>query len=165
MDSSNYFISWGSQRYVPIRRFEDLRSERHDLIRYYEEVLQTSQTFTQHFSKQPLESYDLERSLTIVMGWDPSSWNQDANSPSICCLDIVRHGDFQQQSDGCYHCFIQGKVIEFDQQSHDKIEFCRSHALQLSSPRPSQADTTREKEITLEIYDDVCREQSDDLEC
>ncbi|CAG8895615.1 unnamed protein product [Penicillium egyptiacum] len=161
MDRPEYFISWGSERYVPLRRFEDLQSYRHDLIRYYGEVLDTAQTFTQHFSKQPLKSYDIERSLSKIMACDPSGWNKDANSTSICWLDIVRHGDFEQQSDGSYYCSIQGKVINFDPQIHDRVEFCRSHAAQISNSGPSHAEVEREAETTQKILTDISGELSD----
>ncbi|OQD97667.1 hypothetical protein PENSOL_c011G00103 [Penicillium solitum] len=161
MDCPKYFISWGSERKALLGRFEPLRSYRHDLVRSYREVLNTAQTFTQHFSKQPLKSYDMERSLSKNMGCDPSAWNKDANSTSICWLDIVRHGDFQQQPDGCYYCFIQGRVLEFNHELHDRVEFCRSHALQISNSGPSRADVEREAEITLEILTDISDELKD----
>ncbi|CAI7672900.1 unnamed protein product [Penicillium palitans] len=161
MDSPKYFISWGSERKALIGRFEPLRSYRHDLVRSYREVLKTAQTFTQHFSKQPLKSYDMERSLSKNMGCDPSAWNKDANSTSICWLDIVRHGDFQQQPDGCYYCFIQGRILEFNHELHDRVEFCRSHAIQISNSGPSRADVEREAEITLEILTDISDELKD----
>ncbi|KAJ5237672.1 hypothetical protein N7489_007763 [Penicillium chrysogenum] len=161
MDSLEYFISWGSERYVPLQRFEDLQPPRHDLIRYYGEVLDTAQTFTQHFSKRPLKSYDIERSLSKNMGRDPSCWNEDANSASISWLDIVRHGDFEQQSDGSYHCSIQGRVLEFDPQSHDRVEFCRSHAVQISNSGPSHEEVKREARTTLRILTDISGELSD----
>lgn len=165
MDSPKYFISWGSERKALIGRFEPLRSYRHDLVRSYREVLKTAQTFTQHFSKQPLKSYDMERSLSKNMGCDPSAWNKDANSTSICWLDIVRHGDFQQQPDGCYYCFIQGRVLEFNHELHDRVEFCRSHAIQISNSGPSRADVEREAEITLEILTDISDELKDLSRC
>ncbi|KAF4763026.1 hypothetical protein HAV15_000542 [Penicillium sp. str.  len=165
MDSPKYFISWGSERKALLGRFEPLRSYRHDLVRSYREVLNTAQTFTQHFSKQPLKSYDMERSLSKNMGCDPSAWNKDANSTSICWLDIVRHGDFQQQPDGCYYCFIQGRVLEFNHELHDRVEFCRSHALQISNSGPSRADVEREAEITLEILTDISDELKDLSRC
>ncbi|OQE26175.1 hypothetical protein PENFLA_c007G07808 [Penicillium flavigenum] len=161
MDSPEYFISWGSERYVPLQRFEDLQPPRHDLIRRYGEVLNRAQTFTQHFSKEPLKSYDIERSLSKNMGRDPSCWNEDANSASISWLDIVRHGDFEQQSDGSYHCSIQGRVLEFDPQSHDRVEFCRSHAVQISNSGPSHDEVKREAETTLRILTDISGELSD----
>ncbi|KAJ5685858.1 hypothetical protein N7536_008477 [Penicillium majusculum] len=165
MDCPKYFISWGSERKALLGRFEPLRSYRHDLVRSYREVLNTAQTFTQHFSKQPLKSYDMERSLSKNMGCDPSAWNKDANSTSICWLDIVRHGDFQQQPDGCYYCFIQGRVLEFNHELHDRVEFCRSHALQISNSGPSRADVEREAEITLEILTDISDELKDLSRC
>lgn len=165
MDNPEYFISWGSERHVPLRRFEDLQPNRHDLVRYYGEVLETAQTFTQHFSKQPLKSYDMERSLRKNMGCDPSCLDEDENSTSICWLDIVRHGDFQQQNDGCYHCFIQGKVFVHDQELHNRVDFCRSHALQISNSGPSYADVEREAEATKEILTDISKELRDVLKC
>lgn len=165
MDSPEYFISWGSERYVPLQRFEDLQPPRHDLIRYYGEVFDTAQTFTQHFSKRPLKSYDIERSLSKNMGRDPSCWNEDANSASISWLDIVRHGDFEQQSDGSYHCSIQGRVLEFDPQSHDRVEFCRSHAVQISNSGPSHEEVKREARTTLRILTDISGELSDFPRC
>ncbi|CAI7653257.1 unnamed protein product [Penicillium discolor] len=161
MDSPKYFISWGSERKALLGRFEPLRPYRHDLVRSYREVLKTAQTFTQHFSKQPLNIYDMEKSLSKNMGCDPSAWNNDANSTSICWLDIVRHGDFQQQPDGCYYCFIQGRVLEFNHELHDRVEFCRSHALQICNSGPSRADLEREAEITLEILTDISDELKD----
>lgn len=165
MDSPKYFISWGSERKALLGRFEPLRPYRHDLVRSYREVLKTAQTFTQHFSKQPLNSYDMERSLSKNMGCDPSAWNKDANSTSICWLDIVRHGDFQQQPDGCYYCFIQERVLEFNHELHDRVEFCRSHALQICNSGPSRADLEREAEITLEILTDISDELKDLPRC
>ncbi|KAJ6186150.1 hypothetical protein N7519_007451 [Penicillium mononematosum] len=161
MDSPEYFISWGSERYVPLQRFKDLQPPRHDLVRHYGDVLNTAQTFTQHFSREPLKSYDIERSLSKNMGRDPSCWNEDANSASISWLDIVRHGDFEQQSDGSYHCSIQGRVLEFDPQSHDRVEFCRSHAVQISNSGPSHEEVKREAETTLRILTDISGELSD----
>ncbi|KAJ5196783.1 hypothetical protein N7449_007262 [Penicillium cf. viridicatum] len=165
MGSSKYFISWGSERKVLIGRFEPFRSYRHDLVRSYREVLKTAQTFTQHFSKHPLKSYDMERSLSKNMGCDPSAWNKDANSTSICWLDIVRHGDFQKQLDGCYYCFIQGRALEFNHELHDRVEFCRSHAVQISNSGPSCADVEREAEITLDILTDISDELKDLSRC
>ncbi|KAJ5518836.1 hypothetical protein N7453_001258 [Penicillium expansum] len=161
MNSPEYFISWGSERHVPLRRFETLQSARRDLIRYYREVFETAQTFTQHFSKQPLNSYEMERSLRKNMGCGPSCLDEDASSTSICWLDIVRHGEFQQQSDGCYHCYIQGKVFVHDEQLHNRVDFCRSHALHISNSGPSDADIERESKATLDIFTDISNELSD----
>ncbi|KAL2696200.1 hypothetical protein AAEP93_002614 [Penicillium crustosum] len=163
MESPKYFISWGSERGALLGRFEPLRSYRHDLVRSYREALKTAQTFTQYFSEQPLKSYDLERSLSKNMGCDPSAWNQDANTISICWLDIVRHGDFQKQPDGCYYCFIQGRALKFNHELRDRVEFCRSHAPQISNSGPSRADVEREAEITLEVLTDISDELKDFL--
>ncbi|KAJ5360140.1 hypothetical protein N7517_009331 [Penicillium concentricum] len=160
MDSPEYFISWGSERYVPLQRFKDLQSHRHDLIRYHGEVLETAQTFTQHFSKQPLQSYDMERSLKKNMGCGPSCVNEDADSTSICWLDIVRHGNFQEQSEG-YYCFIQGKVFFHDQQLQNRVDFCRSYALHISNSGPSHEEVEREVEATMEILTDISNELTD----
>lgn len=165
MESPKYFISWGSERGALLGRFEPLRSYRHDLVRSYREALKTAQTFTQYFSEQPLKSYDLERSLSKNMGCDPSAWNQDANTISICWLDIVRHGDFQKQPDGCYYCFIQGRALKFNHELRDRVEFCRSHAPQISNSGPSRADVEREAEITLEVLTDISDELKDFLRC
>ncbi|CAI7647269.1 unnamed protein product [Penicillium glandicola] len=103
----------------------------------------------------------MERSLRKNMGYDPLCLDEDANSTSICWLDIVRHGDFQQQSDGCYHCSIQGKVFIHDQQLHNRVEFCRSHAPDISNAGPSHADVKREVGTTLEILTDISDELGD----
>ncbi|KAJ5958873.1 uncharacterized protein N7479_006023 [Penicillium vulpinum] len=163
MDSPEYFISWGSEKYIPIRRFEDLQPDRHDLLRSYEEAIETGQTFTQYFSNQPLESYEMDRSLRKNMGCDPSPLDENANTISVCWLDIVRQGDLQQQGDGCYHCSIQGKVFVFDQQLHDRVEFCRSHALQISHSGPSYEDVEREVETTMGIWTDISKQITDSL--
>ncbi|KAJ5836341.1 hypothetical protein N7447_002367 [Penicillium robsamsonii] len=164
MDSPEYFISWGSERYVPLHRFKDLQLPRHDLIRYYGEVLETAQTFTQHFSKQPLKSYDMERSLKKNMGCDPLCLDEETDSTSISWLDIVRHGDFQEQSEG-YHCFIQGKVFFHDQQLQNRVDFCRRHALHISNSGPSHQEVRREVEVTQEILSDISNELSHIPKC
>ncbi|OQE39831.1 hypothetical protein PENCOP_c006G08707 [Penicillium coprophilum] len=165
MDSPEYFISWGSETYVPLQRFKDLQSSRHDLIRYYVEVLERAETFTQHFSNQPLKSYDMERSLRKNMGCDPPCLDNDVNSTSICWLDIVRHGIFQEQSDGCYNCSIQGKVFAHDQQLHHRVEFCRTHVPHISDSETSNEEVEREVESTQEILTDISDELSDVSRC
>ncbi|KAJ5199374.1 hypothetical protein N7491_000069 [Penicillium cf. griseofulvum] len=161
MDNAEYFISWGSERSVPLQRFESLQPHLQDQIRYHGEVLETAQTFTQHSPKHTLKSYDMERSLRKIMGRDPSCLDEDADSTSICWLDIVRHGDFQEQSDGYYHCSVQGKVFVHDQEIQDKVEFCKNHAIHISNSGPSHEDMQREVEVSMEILADM----SNQLKC
>lgn len=165
MDSPEYFISWGSKGHVPLRTFEALRAGRHDLVQNYKEVLETAQTFTQHFSEEPLKTYVMDWSLRTNMGCNPSCLDGVANRTSICWLDIVHRGTFQQQSDGCYHCSIQGKVFVHDEELRDRVDFCRTYAPQISNSSPSYTDVEREAETSARILADISSELSDISKC
>ncbi|KAJ5237661.1 hypothetical protein N7489_007752 [Penicillium chrysogenum] len=150
-------IKWGVYREgvrSQLQRFESLPQDGLALMQSYQAVLDNDETFTQYFSDKPLESYTIESRVREILGIRP----RDKNGPSVSWVNIFRHGSFEKQSDGSYHCYDQGNLISFDESLHKSILLNRCFLPENSCLWPSPADAERESEVTLAIEADILDE-------
>jgi hypothetical protein len=136
----------------------------------YQAVLDNDETFTQYFSDEPLESYTIESRLRETLGIRPpsssdSESSRDKNDPSISWVNIFRHGSFEKQSDGSYHCYDQGNLVKIDESLHKSILLNRCFLPATSYLWPSPADAERESEVTLAIEADILDEIDRKVKC
>ncbi|KAJ5796839.1 uncharacterized protein N7518_005379 [Penicillium psychrosexuale] len=153
----NHPIKWGTYRegvLSQLQRFESLPQDGLKLMESYQAVLDNDETFTQYFSDKPLESYTIETRLRETLGIRPPR----QNNPSISWVNIFRHGSFEMQSDGSYHCYDEGKLVEIDKSLHKCILLNRCFLPTNSYLWPSPADAEREAEVTLAIEADILDE-------
>ncbi|KAJ6186139.1 hypothetical protein N7519_007440 [Penicillium mononematosum] len=162
----NHPIKWGTYREgvrSQLQRFESLPQDGLALMQSYQAVLDNDETFTQYFSDEPLESYTIESRLRETLGIHPPSSSdtessRDQNDPSISWVNIFRHGSFEKQSDGSYHCYDQGNLVKIDEPLHKSILLNRCFLPANSYLWPSPADAERESEVTLAIEADILDE-------
>ncbi|KAJ5533932.1 hypothetical protein N7527_000186 [Penicillium freii] len=167
MDGSpNHPIKWGMCREgvrSQLPKFESLPQDGLMLMQSYQAVLDNDETFTQYFSDEPLESYTVETRLRNTLGIRPpspsdSGPSRSENDPSISWVNIFRHGSFEKQSDGSYHCYDQGNLVQIDESLHKSILLNRCFLPANSYLWPSPTDVERESRITLAIEADVLEE-------
>ncbi|CAG8188414.1 unnamed protein product [Penicillium nalgiovense] len=162
----NHPIKWGTYREgvrSQLQRFESLPQDGLALMQSYQAVLDNDETFTQYFSDKLLESYIIESRLRETLGIRPpsssdSESSRDKNDPSISWVNIFRHGSFEKQSDGSYHCYNQGNLVKIDESLHKSILLNRCFLPANSYLWPSPADAERESEVTLAIEADILDE-------
>ncbi|KAJ5164901.1 uncharacterized protein N7500_006731 [Penicillium coprophilum] len=157
----NQSIKWGTYREdvrFQLQKFESLPQDGFALMQSYQAVLDNDETFTQYFSDEPLESYTIESRLRETLGIRPPCSSDPENGPSISWVNIFRHGSFEKQSDGTYHCYDQGNRVQIDESLHKSILLNRCFLPANSYLWPSPADAERESEITLAIEADVLDE-------
>ena len=157
-------IKWGVYREgvrSQLQRFESLPQDGLALMQSYQAVLDNDETFTQYFSDKPLESYTIESRVREILGIRP----RDKNGPSVSWVNIFRHGSFEKQSDGSYHCYDQGNLISFDESLHKSILLNRCFLPENSCLWPSPADAERESEVTLAIEADILDEIARKTKC
>ncbi|OQE87746.1 hypothetical protein PENNAL_c0019G00261 [Penicillium nalgiovense] len=162
----NHPIKWGTYREgvrSQLQRFESLPQDGLALMQSYQAVLDNDETFTQYFSDKLLESYIIESRLRETLGIRPpsssdSESSRDKNDPSISWVNIFRHGSFEKQSDGSYHCYDQGNLVKIDESLHKSILLNRCFLPANSYLWPSPADAERESEVTLAIEADILDE-------
>ncbi|KGO75853.1 hypothetical protein PITC_032990 [Penicillium italicum] len=159
--SPNYPIKWGTYRKdvrSQLQKFESLPQDGLALMQSYQAVLDNDETFTQYFSDEPLESYMIETRLRETLGIRPPCSSDSKNNPSISWVNIFRHGNFEKQSDGSYHCYDQGNLVQIDESLHQSILLNRCFLPANSYLWPSPTDAERESEITLAVEADVLDE-------
>ncbi|KGO62959.1 hypothetical protein PEX2_044820 [Penicillium expansum] len=157
----NHPIKWGTYREgvrSQLQRFESLPQDGIALMQSYQAVLDNDETFTQYFSDEPLESYRIETRLRETLGIPPPSLSDSEKNPSISWVNIFRHGSFEKQTDGSYHCYDQGNLVQIDESLHKSILLNRCFLPANSYLWPSPADAERESEVTLAIEADVLDE-------
>jgi hypothetical protein len=167
MDVVNHTIKWGTYRegaLSQLPKFESLPQDGLELMQSYQAVLDNDETFTQYFSGEPLESYTIESRLRETLGI-PLCSSDSENSPSISWVNIFRHGSFEKQSNGSYHCYDQGNLVQIDEFLHKSILLNRCFLPANSYLWPSPADAERESEITLAIEADVLEELDKNIKC
>ncbi|KAJ5794769.1 hypothetical protein N7457_001368 [Penicillium paradoxum] len=162
----NNSIQWETYREgvrSQLANFESLPHDGFALTRSYQVVLDNNETLTQYCSDEPLESYTLEARLRETLGIRPSS-SSDSESPrsqthpSVSWVNIFRHGKFEKQENGSYHCYDQGKLVQIDEALHKNILVNRCFLPANSYMWPSHADVERESEVTLAVEADVIEE-------
>ncbi|CAI7569839.1 unnamed protein product [Penicillium glandicola] len=162
----NHAIKWGTYREgvrSQLQKFQSLPQDGLTLIQSYQAVLDNDETFTQYFSEEPLESYTIETRLRETLGIRPPCSSdcepsRSENNPSISWVNIFRHGSFEKQSDGSYHCYDQGNLVQIDESLHKSILLNRCFLPANSYLWPSPTDAERESEVTLAIEADVLDE-------
>lgn len=174
MDNSpDHSINWGAYRegvLFQLPRFESLPRGGPALIQSYEAVVKRNETFTQYFSEEHLESYDIEANLREQLGIGPPCLSdpEDPESESediLSWVNIFRRGDFEKQPDGSYLCRFQGKVVKIDETVHKAIAIHRSLLPAFCPTWPSPADVDKEFQISLAIEADVSEELNNGIKC
>ncbi|KAJ6072391.1 hypothetical protein N7467_010476 [Penicillium canescens] len=159
-------IKWGVYREgarSQLPRFESLKREGPALIQAYQDVLDKDETFTQYFSDERLQSYDLESNLRTLLGIRPPlvdepQGSNSQNDVSLSWVNIFRHGKFEKRDDGFYQCRMQGRLVKIDETMHKTILVNRCFLPPNSDPYVSAADVEKESEVNLSIEADVLNE-------
>ncbi|KAJ5317443.1 hypothetical protein N7508_001951 [Penicillium antarcticum] len=159
-------IRWGAYREgarSQLRRFHSLKREGPALIQAYQDVLDKDETFTQFFSDDRLQSYELESKLRKLLGIrpplvdEPESPNNQ-NDASLSWATIIRDGKFEERDDGFFQCRMQGRLIKIDEAMHRTIMVNRCLNPPDKDPWVSAADVKKEYEVNLSIEADVLDE-------
>lgn len=166
-------IKWGAYREGArflLPRFESLKHEGPALIQSYQDVLDKDETFTQYFSDERLQSYDLESNLRALLGIRPPLVDEPQGSNnqsdvSLSWVNIFRHGKFEKRDDGFYQCRMQGRLIKIDETMHKTILVNRCFLPPNSDTYVSAADVEKESEVNLSIEADVLNELHIQIKC
>jgi hypothetical protein len=173
METGPSSIKWGVYREgarSQLPRFESLRREGPALIQAYQDVLDRDETFTQYFSDDRLQSYELESNLRALLGIrpplvdEPESSNIQ-NDVSLSWVNIFRHGKFEKRDDGFYQCRMQGRLVKIDETMHKAILVNRCFLPPNSEPWVSAADVEKEADVNLSIEADVLNELHTQIKC
>ncbi|CAG7934295.1 unnamed protein product [Penicillium olsonii] len=171
MEPRGRFINWGACRegaMSTLPRFASLGERATGLILAYQTVLDRDETFTQYYSEERLESYNIEASLREEFGVGPACLNDPGNpSPQrdfiISWATIFRDGVFEKKAEDRYLCRVQGRIVEIDESIHRTIMISRRAFPPAAQAWPIPADVEREYQLNLSIENDVSSELNDQI--